>query len=133
MALHSYITETDITHNHLKQFIGTDEMALYVAEANEHFEEVAYDYGVTDVTTLRFPISLQARQLLRHYVSIQFGVNSIGTNGSVTTEDVYLVIKQEGQEDYIKAKALLTPQILQGVATTQDSRTIRYGKAVRTS
>lgn len=133
MALQEYITENDITHRHLIQFIGTDEMATYISEANEHYEEVAQDFGVTDLTTLKFPIGLQARQMLRHYVSIQFGTNSVGTNGSVTTEDVYLVIKQESQEDYIRAKALITPQILTGTATSQDSRTIRYGKAVRTS
>jgi len=133
MALQDYITEADVVHDHIRKFIGTPKLQRIVEEANDWYEEVAGSLGLGP-QELKFPIPLLSKQYLRDYVNLQFSNDSVCNNGQVTTEDMYLVLMNLSTENCITKRALLTRQILTGTAgASMDARTMRFGKAVRTS
>jgi len=132
MSLQEYITDTDITHVHLKQFVGTPELDGLIAEANDMYEELAISMGL-DVPELAFPISILPKLYLRTYVTYRFAEDSIGVNDTITTEDIYLTLYNLSEPKLIELRAKLTYDVLTGeVSGDKGGRTISFGKAVRT-
>jgi hypothetical protein len=131
MPLQEYIAETDITHNHIKSFVGTAELAGLIVEANEHYEEVAAGLEI-DATSIAYPINITARQYLKYYITYRFAEDSIGCNGAIATDDIYLVLMNEIEPKMLQYRAKLTyDQITGNLDPSMRSRTISFGKCIR--
>lgn len=135
MALHEYITGDDITHSHIKKFLGTDGMIAIISEANDHYEQEVAMSMLIESPEIQYPVGIIAMNYLRYYVTVRFSEDSIGCNGDEITEvDMYTNLVDRFTPELIKARAKLSYDVITGqTAPVTGSMTMRFGKAVRGS
>jgi len=129
----TYITLTDITHQHLKQF--PDEILQpYVDEANTHLEDVAMQKGVL-IEQIKTPVSIIIQRCLSNYVVMRFASDSIGSNNvDITDDDMYVRMMNTFMTIYEELLKQITVELLIGVSNSSSSaRSFSTGKLWRTN
>ena len=133
MAQNEYITITDITHAHLKQFPDVV-LQTYVDEANDWYEDLGLQKQVVP-EDLAFPVSIVSRRCLSNYVVSRFAEDSIGSNNiEISDDDMYVRMADEFKVIYEGLKVQLTPELMRGVSDANPkSRSVSTGKLYRTA
>jgi hypothetical protein len=133
MAQKDYITVSDITHVHLKQF-PVEILEQYVDSANDHYEDVVLALGVS-VTNLIDPIPVICKRYLNAFLCTQFALDSISTNNvTVTQDDMYSRMADKFEEVQMKLRKQITPELVRGVSgNSRKSLSVSTGKLWRTA
>lgn len=133
MASANYITISDISHVHLKQFPASI-IQPYVDEANDQLEDIALQKGVT-ISTIATPVAIVIKRYLTNYVVYRFAMDSIGTNNvEVSDQDMYVVMMEEFNKIAESLKVQITPELLMGVSDNNPiARSISTGRLYRTA
>jgi len=129
----TYITLTDITDQHLKQF--PDEILQpYVDEANIHLEDVAMQKGVL-IEQIKTPVSIIIQRCLSNYVVMRFAEDSIGVNNiEITDDDMYVRMMGTFMTIYQDLLKQITVELIMGVSNSSPSaRSFSTGKLHRTN
>lgn len=127
-----YITISDITNVHLKQF--PDEILQpYVDEANTHLQDIGMQLGLMP-DQIVIPVSIVVKRCLVNYVVMRFAEDSLGTNNpEITMNDMYAKMQIDFHLLYETWKKQITPELLEGVSeNSRRARSVSTGYAWRT-
>jgi hypothetical protein len=129
MAVGTYITTSDITNIHFKQF-QTAEKEAYVLEANTYCEDFALTLGVAieDIT-----VSIIVKRMLATYATMRFAQDSIGTNSVALAdgEDMYVELYNLQNKMLFELQAKISPELLSGTTTDRSQRSVSMGRIFR--
>lgn len=131
MALQTYITYTDVTNVHFKQFTSACKQE-YVDEANDYLEDFAMTIGV-DPAEISSTVSIQVKRMLATYCVMRLAEDSIGTNSTslAVGEDMYVEMRTTYRELLKDYQSRITPELLIGEVTSRVQRSIATGRYFR--
>lgn len=131
MALQTYISYTDVTNVHFKQFTSAAKQE-YVDEANDYLEDFAMTIGV-DAEQIEFPVSIQVKRMLAAYCVMRLAEDSIGTNSTTLAEgeDMYVEMRSTYKDLLKDYQSHITPELLIGEVTSRSQRAVSTGRYFR--
>ena len=127
----SYITTDDVKHRHIKRF-GSTELSDYVDQANQRFEDYAVSIGVDpDDIPETLPSSVKSFILADMYMEI--ARDNVGSEGSMLTGEanLYQSIYALYNDQYIKLKPRMTPNMITGGAVSLTTSAASFGRLER--
>jgi len=129
----NYITLTDLTWVHIKQFPDAI-LTPYITEANIWMDDYASQLGLAQ-SSISSTVSIIVKRYLSNYVAYRFSEDSIGVNNSdVSDDDMYVRSKDRFYIIAEELKKQITPELLMGVSNNNPvSRSISTGRLFRTA